>query len=393
MNRQSADVVVIGGGLHGCSAALHLARAGIRAIVVEKNYVGRHASGVNAGGVRTLSRDEAEIPLALASLELWHRIEELVDDDCGFESHGQIRVAENDADVATLTARRERLATLGYAHERWIDADELFKRVPALSRHCVGGLIADRDGAALPYRTTAAFRRKAESLGQRFVEGVRVTGIRRLGQAWEVDAGRERIAARVLVNCAGAWADAVCATLGEPVPLRPVAPMMLVTLRMPRFLDPVVLGTGRPLSFKQTSEGTVLIGGGRLARLDRDAEATTLDFRELGLSARTVWDLFPVMRGAVIHRGWAGIEAQMPDGIPVIGPSSTMPDAFHAFGFSAHGFELGPIVGRITADLVATGRTELPIAPFSIGRFQAANGKARTPDGDRSGRQPALHEG
>jgi len=104
--------------------------------------------------------------------------------------------------------------------------------------------------------------------------------------------------------------------------------MMLVTLRMPRFLDPVVLGTGRPLSFKQTAEGTVLIGGGRLARVERNQETTELDFRELAASARTVHDLFPVMRGAVIHRGWAGIEARMPDEIPVIGPSSTAPNVF-----------------------------------------------------------------
>jgi sarcosine oxidase subunit beta len=367
---RTADVLIIGGGLHGCSAALHLARAGVGAIVVEKNYVGRHASGVNAGGVRTLSRHEAEIPLALESLELWHRIRELVDDDCGFESHGQIRIAENAADTAALQTRRQRLVALGYSHERWIDADELFERVPALSRHCVGGLIADRDGAALPYRTTSAFRRKAEAMGQRFIEDTRVTGIRRAGTGWQLDTAAGVLSGGVLVNCAGAWADVVCAALGEPVPLRPIAPMMLVTLRMPRFVDPVVLGTGRALSFKQTSEGTVLIGGGRLARLERDAETTELDFRELAASARTVWELFPVMRGAVIHRGWAGIEAQMPDEIPVIGPSATSPNAYHAFGFSAHGFELGPIVGRITAELITTGTTSLPIAPFSITRFR-----------------------
>lgn len=369
MSARTADVLIIGGGLHGCSAALHLAKAGVSALVVEKNYVGRHASGVNAGGVRTLSRHEAEIPLALESLELWHRIGELVDDDCGFESHGQIRVAENDADRASLQARRARLASLGFFHERWLEADELFERLPALSRHCVGGLIAERDGAALPYRTTLAFRRKAEALGQRFVEATRVTGIRRTDGAWQLETTSGVLSGGILVNCAGAWADQVCATLGEPVPLVAIAPMMLVTLRMPRFLEPVVLGTGRPLSFKQTAEGTVLIGGGRLARIDRDQEQTELDFRELALSARTVWDLFPVMRGASIHRGWAGIEARMPDEIPVIGPSAAAPDAYHAFGFSAHGFELGPIVGRITAELITTGKTALPIEPFSIRRF------------------------
>jgi sarcosine oxidase subunit beta len=156
------------------------------------------------------------------------------------------------------------------------------------------------------------------------------------------------------------------------VPLEPIAPMMMVTLRMPRFLEPVVLGTARPLSFKQTHEDTVLIGGGRRARVERDAETTELDFRELAASAQTVWDLFPIMRSATIHRGWAGIEARMPDDIPVIGPSSTAADAFHAFGFSAHGFELGPIVGRITAELITTGKTVLPIAPFSITRWKAA---------------------
>ena len=372
----TADVVVIGGGLHGCSAALHLARAGVSALVLEKNYVGRHASGVNAGGVRTLSRHEAEVPLALAAMDLWHRLGELVDDDCGFETHGQVRVAEDEHDVQSLRSREARMRSLGYTHERWIDRDELFARVPALARHCLGGLLAERDGAALPYQTTAAFRRKAQSLGQRFFEGVRAQRLQRTGDAWSVDTDRGSFAGRVLVNCAGAWADRLCAQLGEPVPLEAIAPMMMVTLRMPRFLEPVVLGTARPLSFKQTQEDTVLIGGGRRARLELEAETTELDFRELAASARTVRDLFPVMRAATIHRGWAGIEARMPDDIPVIGPSSTMPNAYHAFGFSAHGFELAPIVGRILAELITTGRTGLPITPFSITRFGPAAASA-----------------
>jgi len=372
----TADVIVIGGGLHGCSTALHLARAGLSALVIEKNYVGRHASGVNAGGVRTLSRHEAEVPLALAALELWYGIGKLVDDDCGFEAHGQIRVAESEADATALREREAHMRALGYTHERWIGANELFARVPALARHCLGGLIAERDGAALPYQTTAAFRRKAEALGQKFFEGERVERAQRTGNAWTVSTDRGSFGARVLVNCAGAWADHLCAQLGEPVPLEAIAPMMMVTLRMPRFLEPVVLGTGRPLSFKQTQDDTVLIGGGRRARVERSAETTALDFRELAASAQTVWDLFPIMRAATIHRGWAGIEARMPDELPVIGPSSTTPGAYHAFGFSGHGFELGPVVGRITADLIAAGTTALPIAPFSITRFSNASAPA-----------------
>src|SRR5258708_12010267 len=96
------DVIVIGGGLHGCSAALPLALRGARVTVLEKDYVGRHASGVNAGGVRRLGRHPAEVPLSVASLELWHRIAELVDDDCGFERHGQVKVPQSPSDLAAL---------------------------------------------------------------------------------------------------------------------------------------------------------------------------------------------------------------------------------------------------------------------------------------------------
>jgi sarcosine oxidase subunit beta len=103
--------------------------------------------------------------------------------------------------------------------------------------------------------------------------------------------------------------------------------------------------------------------------VNRDAQATELDFRELAQGAQTVRELFPAMRDAVVNRCWAGIEGRMPDDLPVIGRSSTSEGVVHAFGFSAHGFALAPVVGRIVADLATGGETDLPIAPFSILRF------------------------
>jgi sarcosine oxidase subunit beta len=367
------DVIVIGGGLHGCSAALHLARRGARVTVIEKDHVGRHASGVNAGGVRRLGRHLAEVPLAVAAMELWHRIGDLVDDDCGFDSHGQVKVAENEAEFAALRARVDELTSLGFTHEELIDRPALKEIVPAVSDHCVGAIVCRRDGAANPYRTTLAFKRKAESLGVRFIEGAAVTGLARNGGTWRVATGAGAHEAAVVVNCAGAWADRIAAALSEPVPLEPIAPMLMITAPLPAFIKPVVGAAGRPRALKQIRNRTVVIGGGHRGRLDRDANVTDLDFAGLAASARTVWDLFPVMRGAHIVRCWAGIEARMPDDIPVIGPSSTSEGVFHAFGFSAHGFALGPIVGAIIAELVTGGKTNLPIAPFRIDRFARIN--------------------
>ena len=338
-------------------------------IVIEKDHVGRHASGVNAGGVRRLGRHLAEVPLAVAAMELWHRIGDLVDDDCGFDSHGQVKVAENEAELSALRARVDELTRLGFTHEELIDRRELREIVPAISEHCVGAIVCRRDGAANPYRTTLAFKRKAESLGVRFLEGTAVTGLARNGGAWRIETGAGSSEAAIVVNCAGAWADRIASALGEPVPLEPIAPMLMITAPLPPFVKPVVGAVGRLLSFKQFRNGTVLIGGGHRGRLERDANRTELDFAGLAVSARTVWDLFPIMRGAQIVRCWAGIEARMPDDIPVIGPSTTSEGVFHAFGFSAHGFALGPIVGAIIAELVTGGKTNLPIAPFRIDRF------------------------
>ena len=116
----TADAVVIGGGLHGCATALYLSKAGLKAVVLEKDHVGRHASGVNAGGVRSLGRALPEIPLAVAALAQWHTIRGLLDDDCGFVSPGQIRSGLPRTKPASGRSRRAagRLSITGLSTRR-----------------------------------------------------------------------------------------------------------------------------------------------------------------------------------------------------------------------------------------------------------------------------------
>ena len=97
-----------------------------------------------------------------------------------------------------------------------------------------------------------------------------------------------------------------------------------------------------------------------------------MDWRKLAVSARTVMALFPQLKNVRIVRTWAGLEGFMPDSVPVIGAASEARDVYHAFGFSAHGFQLSPVVGKILSQLVLDGRSELPIEAFRIDRFKAA---------------------
>jgi sarcosine oxidase subunit beta len=175
----------------------------------------------------------------------------------------------------------------------------------------------------------------------------------------------------VIVNCTGAWADDIASMIGDRAPLTTRCSMMIVTERLAPFLEPVVSTVGRKLSFKQTGDGTVLIGGGRQGHPERDRESYTLDAGRLGQSAAAAAAIFPLMRRVRVVRTWAGLEAQTPDRLPIIGPSPSAPGMFHAFGFSGHGFQLGPVVGRALADLVVDGKTNLPVAPFALERFVA----------------------
>ena len=366
------DAIVVGGGLHGLSPALHLARRGKRVLVLERRHVGRHSSGINAGGVRRLGRDLREIALSQVAFEMWHAIERLVGDDCGFRASGQVKVAESAADLATLERRRDSVRALGWQHEELVDRDELRRLVPALAPHCVGALICRDDGAADPYRTTLAFARAAAGAGAEIREGVGVVALEPTSFGWRVrgDDGREEEGA-VVVNAAGAWATRIAAMAGETIPCGVKASMMIVTERLPPFVEPTIGATSRSLSFKQTSSGTVLIGGGHQGRCDVEREVSVPDFANLAKGAQVATALFPQMRGVKIVRSWCGIEARTADEIPVLGPSATAPGLFHSFGYSGHGFQLAPAAGAAIAELIAQGATNLPIAPFAVSRFAA----------------------
>lgn len=368
------DVIIIGGGLHGCSTALHLAQRGFKPIVLEKNIVGRHASGVNAGGVRQLMRDVAEIPLSMAAMDIWEDLDKLLGpqlaETCEFVSRvGQVGVAASASELAWCEQRTAEMKKLGYDFEEMLDPSDLRKLVPTLSDICIGGIVSRRDGHANPFRTTQAFRARAEQLGARFYEQTCVTDVAQAGSKWRIDTTRGQMVADVVANCGGAWAWQIAELIGEQLPRTHLALTLMVTSRIQHFLDPVVIGIDRKLSLKQTEAGTVVIGGGVLGEPDLDAGTTLTVADRMVESAQTVWDFFPVLRQATIVRTWAGLEAITPDILPIIGASSVAKNFWHVFGFSGHGFQLGPIVGSVLSDMIADGRSTLPIAAFSPNRF------------------------
>jgi len=369
MRAGQATTAVIGGGLHGLACALALVQRGQDVVLFERSWIGRRASSATAAGVRTLWRDPAEISLSLEALERWYRMDALVGDDCGFRAGGQIKVAESHAEMEALAARFAQMRELGFHHEELIDARELRRLAPMISEYCVGGLIARRDGAADPHRTIAAFRRAVEGHGAVIREGIAVMALEPAVGGWRVvtDAGSWTV--RHVVNAAGAWGAQVCRMVGEVIQFGYKASMVFVTERVEQAFRPVFSTVGRSLSFKQSSQGTLVVGGGIQGGGDLEKGLTQVDFRALAKGAAAAQELFPAIRNVQIVRAWTGLEGKTPDLLPVIGPSARASGVFHIFGFSGHGFELVPLVGEIVADCITYGRSRYDIGSFDVARL------------------------
>ncbi len=365
-----ADIIIVGAGLMGAATALNLAKSGRKVVLLEKECSGIHASAVNAGGVRRLNRAFVEIPISAAAGEMWPQLEKIIGDDCGFHPVGQVRIAPGQAEMQQLADRVAKVEALDFSHEEIIDATEVKRLVPAYKGSCSGGIVTRSDGHASPVKTIKAFVNAAVREGVVVHGRSRVTDISHSGADFLVKAADGRqFQSEVVVNAAGAWGKSIALLAGDQLPIEPVALTMMVTGRMKSFLTPVVGVHGHKLSFKQVENGSVVIGGGHLAQLDMKTGKNIIQLSAVKKSSETVRKHFPIMEKSTIVRTWAGIEGMVSDGLPIIDESPTIPGLFHVCGFSAHGFQLSPMIGVLAACLVLGKKPELSLDSFSMSRF------------------------
>ncbi len=370
-----SDVLIIGGGLQGCAIALHLARAGAAVTVIDRGVAGRQASGVNAGGLRLLLRDRREYPLSQRAMALWADLPALVGEAAAAACEvrlgtGQVAVAMDAAEWGWAQARAVEMRRFGYVNEVLLSATEVQALLPGLSGRAMGGLVSQGDGHANPAAAARAFRDAAAAAGARIVEGCAVQGVTRLPSGrWQADTVAGPFGAETLVNCAGAWGAGIAAMAGEALPLQVLALSMMVTARVQPCITPVVIGIDRPLSFKQSAAGSLVIGGGIAGKacLQDGASFTVMD--RMTSSAEATLEAFPALASVPVLRTWTGLEGRTPDGVPYIGESRANPGLWHVFGFCGHGFQLGPAVGEAVAHALMTGAANPLLAPFAPGRF------------------------
>lgn len=370
VKKLSADVLIVGGGIVGASAALALAKAGRKVVLLERDLCGSRSSGINYGGVRRQGRALSQLPLALRAHRIWEGLRDLIGIDGEYVRSGHFKLARSAADMQALEAYAELSRPFGLGIEL-VSGERLRQQCPWLGGAVVGGSLCPEDGQANPRLVSPAFAQAAQRAGAHIIDACEVREAGYDGSAFSVRAEFKgeplQVRAAALINCAGAWAGKLAEAFGEAVPMFSGHPNMAVTEPIPHFL-PWSLGVeGGSIYCRQVSRGNVVLGGGRGYAQD-ERRARSSHEAILALLPQAV-ELLPALRHVHIIRTWSGVEGYLPDRQPVLGPSSTQDGLFHGFGFCGAGFQIGPAAGEVLAELVLQGRSETPIDAFSIRRF------------------------
>jgi glycine/D-amino acid oxidase-like deaminating enzyme len=372
------DVIIIGGGIAGCSTAWYLSREGVDVLVLERDELNSHASGANAGslhaqiqhdpfvkgGEKWVRRFLPALPFFRYAIDIWEDAAETLDADLEFSRDGGIIVAANAEQMRQIEAKSRFEIDAGLG-TRLLDKAGLRDLAPYVADGLEGGAYCPVEGKASPLKATPAFAAAAIAEGARFLGACEVRDVTRAGGRFVVDTVRGRHTAEAVVNAAGTDVARVAAMVCARLDVQAYPIQLTVTEPVVPLVRHLVYSADDMLTLKQTHAGTLLIGGGWPARMDGKGRpqvcAESLS-RNLAAALRVV----PAVADVLVVRSWAAVVNGTENWLPILGELPHCPGFFINY-VPWMGFTGGPAGGRIVADRVL-GRpvsTDLDIDAFT----------------------------
>ena len=370
---ESFDVAIVGGGISGCTTALHLARGGMRVALLERGSLCREASGVNGGTLSIQIKRASLVPYAMRSWELWRTTPEWLGAEVGFTVQGGLTLAFTPDEAHMLETRMGERKAAGAPIE-FVDPRRAREIEPGLSENAVSVAYCPMDAHANPLLTGFAYRAALLGAGGAIRENAPVSGIDRDGDGFAVRVRDSVLRAGRVVLAGGVWLGRMLRWFGLDVPVACGAHMVSVTERMRPILGTVIGVAEGTLTLKQRSNGTVLIGGGWEGVGDTDHGGVGVIPANLVGNLRLAHHAIPALAEARVLRSWIGLDANVPDFVPLVGP---VPGAAGAFvvGCVRGGYTIGPLIGRLLAQLILGRQPEMPL--FDPARFVAEPARKR----------------
>jgi sarcosine oxidase, subunit beta len=370
---ETADVVVVGGGVVGASAAYHLAAAGAgRVVLLEREEaLGRGSTGACAGGFRHQFSSEVNIRLSLASVPMILSFQETHGLPLDVHQDGYLFLVRSEASWRSFAAAAELQRRLG-VDARLLQPEEAGALAPGVDLDgMVGATFCPDDGIADPSGLTEGYATIARRAGAELRTGVEVRAILSDGaRVSGVDTSKGPVRTGTVVNAAGPWAGLLAKTCGVVLPLQPVPRNVVVTGPFPGVPDRKTLVIDADTSFYFHREGAgVLMGMG--SPNERASFDTMVDEAFVANEVvPTAIRVFPPLERAGIARTWAGLYEMTPDRHPIIGSVSDPVGLYLACGFSGHGFQHAPIVGKLLAEMIVDGQAStVDVSGLSLDRF------------------------
>ena len=376
---QTAEVVIIGGGIVGSSIAYHLTAAGCRDVLVleRETAQGKGSTGKSMGGVRAQFSTPVNIQMSLYSIPFYAGFDERLGSPAGYRPQGYLFCATNEKHLAYLKTNFEKQVAMGLKDVRLISTDDIRGMFPQLrSDDIVGGSFCSTDGFVDPYSAMIGFMTCAADHGAKLWKNTQVTGIQRDSKGISgVETSRGFIATRRVVNAAGAWASEVAAMVELDLPVEPLRRMLVPTEPFDQFPHsaPMIIDMSTGFHFRPEGLGFLLAWN--------DPEETPgykMDFEPAFIEKilTRAADRVPVFENLAVNpkRAWAGLYEMTPDHHPILGEAPGVPGFFLANGFSGHGVMHAPATGKILSDLILTGKTGLVDASL-LGLSRFAEGR------------------
>jgi sarcosine oxidase subunit beta len=376
---QTAEVVIIGGGIVGSSIAYHLTAAGCTdVLVIERETAqGKGSTGKSMGGVRAQFSTPVNIRMSLYSIPFYASFDERLGYPAGYRPQGYLFCATNDEHMAYLRTNYQKQVALGVKDVRLIAAGEIRSMFPQLRPDdIVGGSFCSTDGFVDPYSAMIGFMTWAAKHGAKLWKNTPVAGIQRDARGVAgVETTKGTVATRVVVNATGAWAAGVAKMAGLDLPVEPLRRMLVPTEPFDQFSHtaPMIIDMSNGFHFRPEGLGFLLAWNDpeETPGFKTDFDPAFIE-KILTRAANRV----PVFENLAVNpkRAWAGLYEMTPDHHPILGPAPGVPGFFLANGFSGHGVMHAPATGKILSDLILTGKTDLVDASL-VGPSRFAEGR------------------
>ncbi len=369
--KNTADIVIIGGGILGISTAYYLAEKGQKNVVLlEKDLLAQASTGLCIGGIRQQFSHPSNILLSQESLRLFKNFREIFNADIDFHQDGYLFLAnEKETWKNFLTSAEIQLQYK--VPVEILSPEEIKYRWPYLEiKDLQGGTFCSEDGFVDPYMVAMALSNSARDHGVRIVEKTKATNIRiKNGRIQGVQTENGNISTPVVVNVAGPWSGEVSRMAGLKSPVNPYR-RQVFAVKSPEILPkPVPMIINQDEFFYFCGEKQILLMG-KSDRTEPTSFNTNVDWDFLELVIETAVHRAPILETAEILRGWGGLYAITPDENPIIGTITGLEGYYNAIGFSGHGFQHGPAAGRILSDLILDKHTSFDLTPFASDRFK-----------------------